>query len=199
MMSIPQQNLTATAWQLPHWRNRSKENQRWSVPSLAEQTHQIRVQATNRTAWKGTCWCYWQYPYSYLVEIPSAGIFTQEPSCVAWKPRADEKKKLVCLQAVKFWITVLRDGKGQPVPHLCSFAVFSTTLIYLVLNTPLMGIWPIAVRDHIAEEYSSSWGILFQRAAECFKYYSSNQNIWLLQSSNFTDRELAQGQSFSRV
>lgn len=94
MVSIPQQNLTTTAWQLPHWRNRGKENQSWSVPSLAEQTHQIQVQATSKTVWKGTCWCYRQHPYLCLVEIPSAGIFTQEPSCVACKTEGWWKEKV---------------------------------------------------------------------------------------------------------
>lgn len=45
---------------------------------------------------------------------------------------------------------------------------FSTILIYLVLNTPVLEVWLIVRRDYFAEEYCSFWGILFQYAAECF-------------------------------
>lgn len=188
MVSIPQQDLTITAWQLPPCRDGAKEYQSRSVLSPPEQTHPIRVQATGRTVWKGTCWCCWQYPCLYLVEAPSAGIFTQALSCVARKLRADEKKKLLWPQAAKFWIMLLRDGEGQAIPCLFVHRDHSLYVFYYF--------------DLFSFKHSSSGGLanchkrLFCRGILLFLrnsismccwvfqfkhiYYSPNQNIWLL-------------------
>lgn len=103
----------------PHCRNRGEGKSKPECALMGRADPPESAGAASRTVWKGTCWCCWQCPYLYLVETPSAGILTQAVSCVARKPRAYEKKMLLCLPAATFRIAALRDGKGQSIPRLC--------------------------------------------------------------------------------
>lgn len=165
--------ITKTLCQFLPCRNRGKGW--WKLESLspAEQTHHIWVQATSRTVRKGTCWCCWQSPCLYLVEALFAGLCTQAVSCVARKLRAGEKKKLLCLQAAKFWITVLRDRKGQMIPH---FFIHRRHLLYVFyyFNLPSFR-WSISVGLANCHKRLFCRGILLflrnsvsQYTAECF-------------------------------
>lgn len=159
MASVSQQNLTTTAYQLlllqeqgqwktkaevcSHWQSRPI---RFSYKQLAgghEKAHAGAADSVLICTWRRLLLLGFSHKHS-LVWPETWGLMKRKGYC-AYKQQNSE---LQC-QELEKTSRYLTFSSRQ-------LAVFSTVLIYLVLNTPVLGAQPIAIKDCFAEEYCLS-------------------------------------------